>query len=42
MIYLNIDIVDFPVNLIIYHDRINNCILSMVNKYGNKNNIKIT
>lgn len=26
MIYLNIDMVDFPVNLIIYHDGINNFI----------------
>lgn len=34
--------VDSLVNFIIYHDRINNCILSMVNKYDNKNNIKIT
>lgn len=41
MIYLNIDMIDSAVNLITYHDRINNCILSVINKYDNKNNIKI-
>lgn len=42
MIYLNVDIINSAVNLIIYPDEINNCILSAGNKYGNKNNIKIT